>query len=711
MPKGNINKELMELLGVVEDPLENAVRTMVAVTKIAANNTFLRSTYDTLLSMNLASTKQTPEMGVKALRADKDGSLSPLSDLFTTPEIANALQAEWGVNARNAERNTDSVMREGGRALMAVASFATTSKTLFSFGFYPRNAVSGQGLLLSAQGILPINRYTKEAYRLARRAYFESAKRTPEQDAMIQRLIELQVLADDTQGRVAMDIMRGFVTDNEQDLDALLRDFQEATEGKPKKLLDRIGSSAAGKTYGKTIDILASFNNLFDGAVKTQAYMYELDVLKKDNAAALAKDPTLLAGLELRAADKVKMTMPSHSRQLPIVKSLNQTSVGMVFFPFARWKTEVFRTMYNTPRLALKEIREGGPAEKARGWKRLTGFTGTLAFGGSAVGAVYAAIFRAIGGLLGEDEEKKDTRELNNDELYALRESLPVWQRGHALHTRLVGGQVQVIDMTAITPYAQLTDLFVITHEGIVNKESDWNAKRTAGYVAQQLIGTQIAATALNEVLNNSDDFGQPVYRDTDNPVEVTGKILAHFGGSALKPAAVDQFMRATRGGEQDRWEIITGELIGARPRNHKMSEIEYRAFRGVKKMLDDSAQIKASLVTGRKIDDDEVVKTLEDHQESLNRTQRKLAKVMQGLQSMGSTRGGLFGSGKNAGFSAQRLALAEKGDNLRWVPNQDWLKGVYQNMKRTGEDDPMNRINLIRRTLSGMPATYGVLE
>jgi hypothetical protein len=711
MPKGNINKEIMELLGVIEDPLENAVRTMVAVTKIAANNTFLRSTYDTLLSMNLASTKQTPEMSVKALRVDKDGSLSPLSDLFTTPEIANALQAEWGVNARNAERNTDSVMREGGRALMAVASFATTTKTLFSFGFYPRNAVSGQGLLLSAQGILPINKYFVKAYGLARRAYFESNERTPEQDAMIQRLIELQVLADDTQGRVAMDIMRGFVTDNEQDLDALLRDFQEATEGKPKKLLDRIGESLPAKKYGRTVDILASLNNWFDGAVKTQAYMYELDVLKKDNAAALAKDPALLGGLELRAADKVKMTMPSHSRQLPIVKSLNQTSVGMVFFPFARWKTEVFRTMYNTPRLALKEIREGGPAEKARGYRRMFGFTSTLIFGGSAVGAVYAGLFRIIGGLLGEDEEKKDARELTNDELYALRESLPVWQRGHALHTRLVGGQVQVIDMTAITPYAQLTDLFVITHEGIVNKESDWNAKRTAGYVAQQLIGTQIAATALNEALNNSDDFGQPIYRDTDNPVEVTGKILAHFGGSALKPAAFDQLGRAFRSGEQDRWEIITGELLGARPRNHKMSEIEYRAFRGVKKMLDDSAQIKASLVTGRKLDEDEVVQTLEDHQESLNRTQRKLAKVMQGLQSMGSTRGGLYGSGKNAGFSAQRLALAEKGDNLRWVPNQDWLKGVYQNMTRTGEDDPMNRIRLIRRTLSGMPATYGVSE
>ena len=716
LPKGNINKAILDLLGVVEDPLENAIRTMNAVGKLAAKQTFMRGAREMMLNSGLASTKQTQTNSVLALGRVGDPSVSPLGELWTTPELAQALQAEFGVNGRGAEKSTDSLMREVGRVMTKAASVATTMKTLGSIGFYPRNIVSGQVLLLGAQGILPVNSNTTKAWGLATRAYFESWSRTDEQAAAISRMIELQVLKDDTQGRVAVDMMRGLVTNSEQDLDALLDEFQEAASGNPKKLMGRL-KQGAGKGYGTTVEFLAALNNIADGAVKAQAYMFELDVLKKDAATRLEQaaqnpNPKVLAALnaelEARAADKVKDTFPSHSRQYNWVKSLNQTSVGMVFFPFARWKTEVFRTMYNTPRLAIKEIREGGPAERVRGFRRMFGFLSTMAIGGKTLGLVYSAIFSALGD--DEDKEGQQDRKLTDGELYALREALPDWQRSHAIYTRLIGGEVQVIDLTAMTPYAQLTDIFGIAIEGLKSGEGV-NSKRIASYVATQLIGTQIAASAASEVLNNRDDFGQTIYNETDNLAEVFYKSFAHYGKGALKPGAYDFYQRATRSGEQNKFEIILGELLGARPRSHKLSEIEYRAFRGVKKMLDDSAQIKSSLVTGRKLDEEEVVDTLLEHQDALNRTQRKLAKTIEGLKSMGSTRGGLFGSGKNAGFSAQRMEFAEQGKNLRWVGNQEWLKGVYQNMTRTGEDDPMNRINLLRRTLLGMPATYDVLE
>lgn len=718
LPKRNIDKAMLDLLGVAEDPLENALRTMNAVAKIAANHDFMRNARNMMLSSGLGSVKPSGENTVPAFGRFGNPSLSPLGELFTTPETARALQAEFGADGRTFEKNTDSLMREWGRWLGKAASFATTTKTLGSVGFYPRNVLSGQGLLLGAQGILPINRYTAKAWGAAKRAYFESRSRTEEQAAEVSRLIELQILKDDTQGRVAIDLMRGLVTNSEQDLDSLLDEFQEAAGGDPTKLKARL--EAAGKKYGTTIEFLASLNNIADGAVKVQAYYFELDVLKKDAAARLeqaAQDPNpkvlaaLNAELEARAADKVKDTFPSHVRQYNWVKSLNQTSVGMVIFPFVRWKTEVFRTMLNTPRLAMKEIKEGGPAERARGYRRMFGFLTTFTFGGKALGAVFAGVF---GFLFGDDEEDKKPgakdRALTPDELYALREALPAWQRSHALYTRLRGGEIQVIDITAMTPYALVTDLFNIAYEGIQAGEGV-NVKRMASYVATQIIGTQIAATAADEVLNNRDDFGQPIYNETDSAAEMFGKMLGHYASSAVKPGFWDFGQRAMRSGEQDKWEIVLGEFLGARPRGHKMAEIEYRAFRGVKKMLDDGSKIKASLITGRKLDEDEVVTTLEDHQEALNRSQRKLAKVMQGLQSMGSTRGSLYGSGKNAGFSAQRLEMAERGANLRWVPNDVWLRSVYQNMTRTGEDDPMNRINLIRRTLAKEKPIYGVLE
>jgi hypothetical protein len=715
LPKKNFDKAIRELLGEVKDPLENAVRTMVNVTKIAANDQFMRSTRAFLLSdPALGSTKAAkglvPVLGHKTTNP----ALLPLDGIYTTPEIARALQAEIGPNGRPVESNTDSVLRQAGYGLMKASSFAVTTKTLLSVGFYSRNFVSGQGLLLGAQGIFPVNKYTYSAYGISRRAYFESRKRTPEQAAFIERLVELQIIKDDTQARVVQDLMRGFTSNSEQELDALLNAYQKAAEGDDKPLrswLDKagIGYEKGKAGYSKFIDILASVNNFMDGAVKIQAYQFELDVLKDAYATELAADPALLGSLEEQAAQKVKLTFPSHSQQLAITKSLTRSSAGLIVFPFVRWKTEVLRTMWNTPKLIKQELFSGNAVLRRRGARRFTGYFGTLFAGGQVLGAVYAAVFSALGRLDGDDEDDTGNRKLTPDELYALRAALPEWQKGHQLYTRLVGGEVQVIDMTAITPYAMITDLFSIAIEGAQTGEGV-QSRKIAGYVAGQIIGTQIAANVASEILNNRDAFDQPIYRKTDNAVEAFGKMFGHYAKGAIEPSVVGKFKTATRFGEQDSWEIIVGEFLGARPKDHKLAEIEYRAFRSVKQLLDDSAQIKSKLVTGRALEADEVADTLSEHQDALNRTQRQLAKVMSGLQSMGSSRGAVYRSAKNAGFSNQRLSYAERGENLRWVPNTQWLRSTYENMTRTGEQDPQERIKLIRSTLGGFEPIQDVL-
>jgi hypothetical protein len=708
LPKKNFDKAIRELLGEVEDPLENAVRTMVNVTKIAANDQFMRATRAFLLSdPALGSTKSAkglvPALGHKTINP----ALLPLDGIYTTPEIARALQAEFGTNGRPLESNTDSLIGFVGRGLMKASSFAVTTKTLFSVGFYPRNFVSGQGLLLGAQGIFPINKYTLDAYfNVSRQAYFESAKRTPEQTAFIERLVELQILKDDSQARVVQDLMRGFTSNNEQELDAMLNAFQRAAEGDEKPLRSWLGKAGyaleKGQSgYGKTIDFLASVNNFMDGAVKVQAYQFELDVLKRAYSKELADNPEMLPSLEEEAARKVKLTFPSHSQQLAVVKSLNRSTAGLLVFPFARWKTEVLRTMWNTPKLAKQELLSGNAVLRRRGARRLAGFGGTLFVGGKVLGAIYAALFSFFGRLDGDDEDDTSNRKLTPEELYALRAALPEWQKGHELYTRLVGGEVQVIDMTAITPYAMITDLFNIAIEGAQTGEGV-QSRRIAQYVATQIIGTQIAANVASEILNNRDAFDQPIYRDTDNAAEAFYKMLVHYGKGAVEPSVFGKFRTATRLGEQDSWEIVLGEFLGARPKDHKLSEIEYRAFRSVKQLLDDSAQIKSKLVTGRALESEEVADSLSEHQDALNRTQRQLAKVMGGLQSMGSSRGAVYRSAKNAGFSNQRLSYAERGENLRWVPNTQWLRSTYENMTRTGEQDPQERIRLIRSTLGG---------
>lgn len=714
LPKRDLDNAVLELLGVIEDPLENAMRTMANVAKIAANDRFLSGARSTLLSMGLASNKPDAKNSTPAFgKRYADAALDPLEGLYTTPEIARALQAEFGEGARAINSTTDTLMQDVGTWVRHGAAFATTMKTLPSVGFHARNMVSGQFLLTTAQGVAPANKHTLKAFKLSLLANFESWKRTPEEAAEIERLIELQMLKDDTSARALKDMTRGFEFSSEQELDALFLAYQEAASGNPGAL--KAIFKKAGARYDKAIDILASFNNVTDGAVKVQAYYTNLEVLKADKKQQLAQeaaDPEqrLLRTLELKAADKTKLCTPTHSRRFDWVKSMNKTSAGLILFPFAGWKTEVFRTMYNIPRLAYKEITQGGgPAERAMGVKRLVGWTTVMFGAGGAMGLFYQMIFGFIAGL-GDDEDRFTGRELTPEELFALRESMPEWQKGHDVFTRLTENGVMVIDMTAITPYAQLTDMGNIVLEGIQTGEGP-SGRKVASYVVNQLIGMQIAAKTASEVLNNQNDFGQPIYRENDDAAQVFGKSMLHYMEGAMEPAISGFLRKVTRSGEQDVKEMIVGEFTGARPRIQKLSEIEYRAFRGVKKMLDDSAQIKSSLVTGRKLGDEEVEQTLLEHQEALNRTQRKLAKTIEGLKGLGSTRGSIFGSAKNAGFSAQRVELAERGSNYRWTPNQAWLKGVYQNMTRTGEDDPMNRINTIRRTLQDQPAVFNVVE
>ena len=715
LPKRDLDNAVLDLLGVIEDPIENAMRTMANVAKIAANDRFLSGARSTLLSMGLASNKPDAKNSTPAFgKRYADAALDPLEGLYTTPEIARALQAEFGEGARRIDSTTDTLMQDVGTWVRHGAAFATTMKTLPSVGFHARNMVSGQLLLTTAQGVAPANKHTLKAFKLSFLANFESRKRTPEEAAEIERLIELQMLRDDTSARALKDMTRGFEFSSEQELDSLFLAYQEAASGNPGAL--KAIFKKAGVRYDKTIDILASLNNVTDGAVKVQAYYTNLEVLKADKKQQLAQeaaDPEqrLLRTLELKAADKTKLCTPTHSRRFDWVKSMNKTSAGLILFPFAGWKTEVFRTMYNIPRLAYKEITQGeGPAERAMGVKRLVGWTTVMFAAGKAMGFLYQTIFSALAGL-GDEEDRFTGRELTPEELFALRESMPEWQKGHDVFTRLTESGVMVIDMTAITPYAQLTDMGNIILEGIQTGEGP-SGRKVASYVVNQLIGMQIAAKTASEIWpQNQNDFGQPIYRENDDAAQVFGKSMLHYMEGAMEPAISAFVRKVTRTGEQDVKEMIVGEFTGARPRIQKLSEIEYRAFRGVKKMLDDSAQIKSSLVTGRKLGDDEVEQTLLEHQEALNRTQRKLAKTIEGLKGLGSTRGSIFGSAKNAGFSAQRVELAEQGRNYRWTPNQAWLKGVYQNMTRTGEDDPMNRINAIRRTLSGQPAVFNVVE
>jgi len=690
--KKNIDEPLRELLGEVTDPFENAVRTIYSVGRLAANDRFLRNFARQAIKSELASYEY--KNGMELLfHPSQNAELGELAGLYVRSDVAAAVRQELGPKGRDQETRSAEVINGIGRAMAKVSGLAVTTQTLGSVGFYPRNILGGMALS-SAQGIInPL--YAKEATRLALMANLFPADSQETRDT-IRRLTELQILRDETRGRIAMDMFRGFATSTDEQLEALLNDVVEAqSTGNVDKLAKKFNIKKGGQA---TVEFLASLNNVIDSAFKVNAYMYELDQLKK------AYGNESIGSLEVQAARKVKLTFPTHSDQISFAKSFNKSPFAMVVLPFIRWKSEVLRTMINTVPLAMEEINSGNDVMKARGIKRLIGFSSTVLGGGTAFGLVFGTLFSLLTG--GKDDEDKELgRVLTNEELSTLREGLPDWQKNHGVFARLVGKDgIQVIDMSNILPHSQLTDIVKLGAQG--------NVKGIGEYIAKDLIGTQIAANALFEVSKNQDGFGNPIALQSDNIAQAYGKLLVHAAKSAFAPSVIKKGIEVLRYGQQDAGLLIAGELTGARPTVMKKSDIEYRGMSKIRTAMDEDLALLNPIYSAKGFDVGDVGDQVGKYQSATNVTQGRLYDFIQGMKSLGSTEEGLITTGKRARISNQRLGYAIAGENYSWVPNEAAFKKIIENKTRGGEQDPMPLVDeLIRVTVPNKPINYNVAQ
>jgi hypothetical protein len=697
--KKDFDAPLRTLLGEVTDPFENAVRTVYSVGRLAANEKFLRNFASKAIEIEVASRTRKPDMEL-LFPPSQSAQLGDLAGLYVRKDIAATIREELGMNGIKQQSKAMETLNSLGRAMSKFSGLSITAKTLGSVGFYPRNILGGIALT-TAQGIVnPV--YATQALRLAiisNMSLGGTVKAdTEETRNQIRRLTELQILKDETRGRIAMDMLNGFVNSTDQQLEELLNDIVEAQgSGNIEKIVKKFkleGKWAATKQAGgSTVEFLASLNNVIDSTFKLNAYFFELNALKEAYG-----DTESEAKLEVDAARKVKLTFPTHSDQLSLAKAFNKSPFSMIVLPFVRWKTEVFRTMFNTVPLAVEEMRSGNPVMRSRGTKRLIGFTSTMIGGGAAYGALFATLFSLL--TDDEDDERDGVRKLNDEELDALREGLPKWQRNHGIFAQLLqDGSVQVIDMSNILPYSQLTDLIGLATRG--------NLKGMADYIASEMVGTQIAASTAFEIAQNRDEFDQPIWLDTDNAVGAFWKMVKHLGGGTVVPSVVDKVIKIGRYGEQNAKEMIVGELTGVRPIIHKTTDIEYRGMRNLKESADAVVSLLYPLSSGKGFNPDKVEGIIDDHQSASNKNQQKLHNFLTGMQSIGSTEASLAATAKQMKFSKQRFGAALEGSNIPWVPNEQWFRKMIDNKMRVGEQNPDEIANEINRVLTQKADVY----
>ena len=668
LQKKDFGEPLRALLGEVKDPFENAVRTAYSVGRLAANDRFLREFAAQAIELKLANREGGKDM--ELLFSPKvDAEMGDLAGLYVHKDIAAAIRQELGPKGRDHETASMKRINGIGRLLSKVSGFATTTQTLGSVGFYPRNILGGMALL-AANGIVnPVNARTAIGLSVAANLRSADSKETLD---TIRRLTELQVINDETRGRIAMDMFRGFTATTDEQLEELMTDMVEAqVTGKVDKLMKRL---KVKEGFMKTVDVLAAINDTIDSAMKINAYLYELDVLTK--AYGNTED---VSKLEAMAARKVKLYMPTHSDQVSLIKAFNRSPFAMIALPFARWKSEVLRTMLNIVPLAMEEINSGNAVMRGRGVKRLIGFSSTILGGGTAFGLVFGTLFSL---LTGDDEEDELGRTLTDEELEAVKEGLPEYQRNHGLFARKVGKDgVQVIDLTNILPYSMTTDLVKLGASG--------NVKGMAEYMAKEVVGAQIAANTLIEVFNNRDGFGNAIALQSDNAPIAAGKLTLHLMKGTVIPSAFKKGADMLRYGQQNALELAAGELTGARPVIHKAADLEYRGLTKIKTSMDEAVTLLYPLSSGKAFDPTKVEGLIDKHQAASNVTQKRLYDFITSMKNLGSTDEDIFATSNKIGISKQRLGNAMQGLNSPWIPNDAWFKKMYANKTRAEEQDP----------------------
>ena len=673
LQKKDVDEPLRELLGEVTDPFENAIRTLYSVGRLAANDRFLKNFAAEAIRLDLANYKGGKDMEM-IFSPKVEPELGDLAGLYFRKDIAAVIKQELGPKARDHETKSMGFVNGMIRGMAKFSGTAVVTQTLGSVGFYPRNILGGM-MNLAANGIVnPV--YVRDAFNLSLAANLVQADSKETLDK-IKRLAELQIVKDDTRGRVAIDLLRGFSATNAELLDELMGDLFEAQDtGKVDKLLKRLKVDKAKEAALKTVDVLAAVNDTIDSAMKIHAYLYELDTLMKAYG-----DVEPIEKLEAMAAYKVKLYAQTHSDQVSIVKSFNRSPLAMIAFPFARWKSEVIRNMINIVPLALEEINSGNDIMRARGVKRLIGFSSVLLGGGTTFGLMFGTLFSLLAGA--EDEEEEGLgRMLTDEEIEAVKEGLPEWQRNHGLFARMAGNDsVQVIDLTNILPLSMSTDLVKLGMDG--------NVKGMAEYIAKEAVGAQIAATSLYEVFNNKDDFGKAIASEADSAPVAAGKLIVHLLKGTMVPSVGKKIADITRYGQQDAIELVAGELTGARPRIHKRSDLEYTGMAKIKRAMDETHAILQPLSSGRGINPADIGGVVDDHQASSNVVQKRLNEFTSTMMTLGSTEADILTTANKVKISKQRIANAFAGTNSPWIPAKEWFKKMYADKTRGGEQDP----------------------
>ena len=613
--------------------------------------------------------KGTRESGIRAYdptRSFIDKGRVDRGPLYAPVELVEGIKETFSVADKKSE--ADRIASKLDAPLRKLTGLALGAKTLGSVPFYIRNIVSNVLFFGPAQGIMPLGKMFKynpmqKGKDVRQGSIWEEIDRKlsrPEKvDAYSSRLVRLGVLDNEITSSTLKALKEGRMGDEDilGDMNKLLDDAAKAAgltdidtatkSGREKilKLIDEKGKKPLGKAWNATMDKLRNLSEVVDSFYKIAYFETELATMRKARDAASSSKDRLKdmkdSDLEEEAARKVKMTAQSYSQAPPVVAGMQDSSFGVMFAPYFRFKLEVPRIMINTYKLGIEEINSGNSVLAWRGTKRLSSMTAMVA-GLSMLGKtlgekLVVSVINAFGGEAEDDD-------LTEEQEDVIRLGAPSFLRSHTFYFFKLKGELHSLDLTYVNPFAMYADAVPRAWEHLKRgDEGEAIASFVDTLINVPFLDGQIAMTSFMQAKNNTDADGRPLWKNTDSAYDKMWKAGMHVISKAYAPPTLDRLSKLWASEQASReafietpYGLIATEFIPFKPYKIDPAQVKYRIMRDLGEDSDMIAGDIRRLMTGKLMTLDEVRDVAVGQVETQRRIGEMLKRVYTPLRELG---------------------------------------------------------------------------
>ncbi len=564
----------------------------------------------------------------------------------------------------------------GGEGFRLLTGAALTAKTLGSLTFYMRNVLGNLLFFAPAQGFGPVSifKILKQTKHIARSLTDPKAF-----DEYYAELTSLNVIGTDLYSSLIKDLLKKPKT-----VTSVIREIEGLNKLAEK--MEKLGGRFAAKKAEAILERAQALSQSVDAFYKIGYFELEKANLLKAKQWDIDNDTDSIdanapAGyrnlsdydIKYMAAQKVRRTSQSYPDAYHLVEKISKSSYASVVTPFLRFKTDIFRITGNTFKLIKEERKSPNEVIRARGTRRLLGFS-------TVIGGVSIGLPTALAHLMGVGEEE--------DEL--LRGSAPEYKRFNTYFYYKKGGLLHSADLTFVNPFAIGVDPLLRFGEHVYRGDPERGFEEAFGSLKQTFFDENIFLSSLIDVSRN-------VRADTKGPIAEKGegvegllKKLGYVYSEAYAPRTPTNLTKAAwsalYGGEspdpsKSAKALLIGEINPVKPYKYDPKSHFMRYLQRARDERNRASSSRNILKSTSQLTENQIRRSIRDWMQTRRDVDQRIYSAYVGAQGLGLSRREARNimSDKTLGMGKRRQSYIVRGRRERDVLPTPFIEEVIR--------------------------------